>query len=234
MAPSEAAKAGPCSHAAADPQMITKLSDSWCSDTANPEAAQNDLGWSPADRRLANGGLGKCEMALLDCTPIVCDIGWYARLRALGVHCATGLHFDSVVFAPRGQFDFARDLRDASGAVVALIIPTFDERGELDDLVASDLDTGVLAGWLGRSAMLGAEMILAPRLGEPLRVVSDVRIWLGANREALVILDWQKAASQLEGVTLEVGRIKFGQELRQRLARPAPPIVVRVNARAAA
>jgi hypothetical protein len=49
MAP-ETLRAGPRDDAETRPE-ITKLGGSWCSDTANPEATQDDIAWSPADRR---------------------------------------------------------------------------------------------------------------------------------------------------------------------------------------
>jgi hypothetical protein len=203
-------------------------------DTADLEAGQVSLAWSPADWRLAKGGLSECEIALLDCVPVVRDASWYARLWDLGVRRAAGLHVEAVVFVPGCQFEFGRNLCDATGAVVALIIPALDGIGEIEDLVALDLDSGALARWRGRAAVLGAEMILAPRLGDPLRVFPDARAWLGGNCEGVMILDWRKAAAALEGVTLEVDSVEFGQQLREHLTRPAPPIVVRVNRRVAA
>lgn len=123
--------------------------------TAASEARQVNLAWSPADWRLAKGGLSECEMALLDCFPVVCDTNWYARLWGLGIRGAAGLHVESVVFLPGGQFEFWRNLRDATGAVVALIIPALDGFGEIEDLMAFDIDGGAVARWRGCAAVLG-------------------------------------------------------------------------------
>jgi len=213
---------------------LTLLGGKCFPNSAAFEATQGDLAWSPSDWRLANGGLSECKIALLDCLPVVCDANWYARVWDLGARSAAGLHVESAVFLPSGQFEFGRDLRDATGAVAALITPALDGFGEIEDLAAIDLDSGAMAQWRGRAAVLGAEMIFAPRLGDPLRVFPDAMAWLAGNREGVVILDWTKAAAALDGVTLEVESVEFGRQLRQRLARPAPPIVVRVNGRAAA
>jgi hypothetical protein len=56
--------------------------------------------------------------------------------------------------------------------------------------------------------------------------------WFCGDREG-VNLDWSPAAALLEGVTLAVDAVGFGQVLRQRLTRPALPIVVRNSAKAA-
>ena len=107
-----------------------------------------------------------------------------------------------------------------------------DQFGVTDDLVAFD-DRGRLAPGLGRARLLGEQMILAPRLGEPLRVLEDVWAWLRADRDGVVILDWRVAARRLEDVSLCVDSVEFGQSLRERLTRPAPPIFVKTRQAAA-
>ena len=70
--------------------------------------------------------------------------------------------------------------------------------------------------------MIGEQMICAPRLGEPLNVFPDIWEWLRAGRNGIVMFDWKKAARHLEGVSLSVETIEFGQVLPRRLARPPP------------
>jgi hypothetical protein len=139
------------------------------------------------------------------------------------------LRFASIAFGEQ-YFDFAVDA-DAS-AVPAFIVIARDEFGVTDDLVAFD-GQGRLAPGLGRARLLGAQMILGPRLGEPLRVFEDVWAWLRADRDGVVILDWRVAASRLEDVSLCVDSVEFGQILRERLTRPAPQIFVKTRQAAA-
>jgi hypothetical protein len=142
------------------------------------------------------------------------------------LYCSSGpLRFASVVFGKR-YFDFAVD-GDAS-AVPAFIVIARDELGVTDDLVAFD-GQGRLAPGLGRARLLGEQMIFTPRLGEPLRIFEDVWAWLRADRDGVVILDWRVAAGRLEDVPLCVDSVEFGQILRERLARPAPPIFVKIR-----
>jgi hypothetical protein len=141
-------------------------------------------------------------------------------------YCASGpLRFASVVFGER-YFDFA--VEGDPSALPAFIVIARDQFGVTDDLVAFD-GRGRLAPGLGRARLLGEQMILAPRLGEPLRVFEDVWAWLRANRDGVVILDWRVAARRLEEVSLCVDSVEFGQILRERLARPAPPIFVKIR-----
>jgi hypothetical protein len=135
-----------------------------------------------------------------------------------------------VIFSA-GYFDFAED---ASEAVSVFVACARDWRGNASDIVAFDLDGRFAAAWLGREALLGAHHVLAPRFDEPLRVFPDVWAWLRSDRDGVVILDWRRAPALLDGVTIAVDSVEFGQVLRQRLTRPAPPIVVRSSAEAAA
>jgi hypothetical protein len=141
-------------------------------------------------------------------------------------YCASGpLRFASVTFGEQ-YFDFAVDT-DAT-AVPAFIVIARDVFGVTDDLVAFD-GRGRFAPELGRARLLGAQMIFAPRLGEPLRVFEDVWAWLRADRDGVVILDWRVAARRLEDVSLCVDSVEFGQILRERLTRPAPQIFVKTR-----
>jgi hypothetical protein len=135
-----------------------------------------------------------------------------------------------VIFSA-GYFDFTAE--DDSDAVPVFIACARNWRGNAADIVAFDL-AGRLASWLGREPLLGAHHVLAPRFDEPLRVFPDVWAWLRSDRDGVVILDWRRAPALLDGVTIAVDSVEFGQVLRQRLTRPAPPIVVRRRAQVAA
>jgi hypothetical protein len=95
--------------------------------------------------------------------------------------------------------------------------------GDTSDIIAFT-DHGPIARWLKRTAVLGEQIILAPRLCEPLRVFPDVWAWLRGGRDGVVVLDWRRAAGALKGKTLEAGTIEFGSKLRKGRARWAPPM----------
>jgi hypothetical protein len=144
--------------------------------------------------------------------------------------CSSGpLRFASVVFGEQ-YFDFAVD-GDAS-AVPAFIVIARDEFGVTNDMVAFD-GQGRFATGLGRARLLGAQMIFAPRLGEPLRVLEDVWGWLRADRDGVVIIDWRVAARRLEDMSLCADSVEFGQILREQLTRPAPQIFIKTRQAAA-
>ena len=94
--------------------------------------------------RPIGGFLSEIELALLDCEPVAQHNPTHAKLFALGIHgpASTGrspfnaLRCEAVCFLPGGRFEFARDMRDASGHALAIIIPVRDEDGETIDLVA--------------------------------------------------------------------------------------------------
>lgn len=160
----QTARAGPRGDAVTCSQNAATLGGLQLSDTSRPEAEQDDLAWSRADWRLANRGWSECEIALLDCEPAVGDLRWCSRFRALGVPSVAGRHVEPVVFLPNDQFEFARDARDASGAVVAVVFSAPDDLGNPLDLAAWEPETGRLALWLGRVSMLGQDNLYGWRL----------------------------------------------------------------------
>jgi hypothetical protein len=189
--------------------------------------------------RMFGIGANEYERELGDCTLVCCDQGLHAKLFALGIRNFRGRDFfdnlqtETVVFLDGGRFEFSKYLRDASGSERAVIIPCRGAYGDVVDLAAWSPDSGRLSIWHGRAAILGRENILAPRLSGALNVFATALEWLKAGRAGIVIVDAARAADLLDGVTLAVADVAYGQALRTLLARPAPPIVVTRTARAA-
>ena len=138
-------------------------------------------------------------------------------------YCESGpVRSARVVFA-EPFFDFSSE--DDCDAAQAFVVIARGWDGVTADIAA--FDDNRLALWLGRPAVIGEQHVLGWRLGEPLRVFEDVWLWLRGERDGVVPIDWKRTASLLEGVTLGVDSVPFGQVLRERLTRPAPPIFVR-------
>jgi hypothetical protein len=182
------------------------------------------------------------EAALLDCLLVASHEPTYAKLFALGIHGPTitsgdlfvALHCDSVCFLPGGRFEFARDMRDPSGHVLAVIIPALDEWGQTIDLVAWRLDSGAVATWRGEAVMLGEEQINATRLEvDGLRAFPSPLEWLRAGRRGVVILDRERARWRLSDERLIVTDATFGRRLREALRLPEPRVFVEEKRRAA-
>ena len=136
---------------------------------------------------------------------------------------------DRVVFDGT-RFEFERYARHDGAPFSSYTTPIFDECGDPVDLLAFR-PNGPSATWLGRVAVAGAEQIWMPRrdLGEALDVHVDTLSWLRAGRVGIVIIDAQRAAEQLRGVTLRVADPVYARRLRNVLARPAPPILIAGN-----
>jgi hypothetical protein len=187
--------------------------------------------------------LGPCREALLDCAPVTTHAPTYAKLFALGIYGAalTGrsffdaLHVEAVGFLPGARFEFARDMRDASGHELAVIIPARGKAGDLIDLVAWSLDGGALATWRGVAAMLGEDMLTAPRIEiDGLHAFPGPLEWLRAGRQGVVILDADRARWRLVGERLVVADPAFGQRLRATLRLPEPRVFIQKERLAAA
>ena len=173
-------------------------------------------------------------MALLDCLPIASDSQRHASLWDLGVRNSIGLHVDSVTFHQNNIFEFARDARDASGAVLAVVFMAPDDLGDPSDLAAWEPETGRLALWLGRVSMLGQANLYGWRVAEPLIVHETALDWLQAGREGVFVIDAQRASPLLRmAEPLGVKRQEFGRQLQADLSIRAPRIVVASQRRAA-
>jgi hypothetical protein len=195
------------------------------------------------DLRLIGFGLSPSDAALLDCAPVVSHAPTYGELFSLGIHgpAVTGgspfnsLQVDPVCFLPGGRFEFARDLEDATGHALAVIIPARDRYGETIDLAAWRPTTGRFGTWRGAAVLLGEDQIDAPRLdGDCLRVFPGPAEWLRAERQGVVILDPKRARWLLAEERLLVADAPFGRQVRDMLRLPAPRIFVERRRQAAA
>jgi hypothetical protein len=163
------------------------------------------------------------------------DAGERAWLGARGIsdtaiesdpYCASGpVRRATVVF---GQyFNFVTE--DEGDAAPAFVVICRGWDGVTADIAAFDETRFAL--WLGQAPVLGEQLVLAWRLGEPLRVFEDVWAWLRGDRDGVVPVDWRRTASLLENTPLAVDAVAFGQLLRERLTRPPPPIFVKSTER---
>ena len=139
------------------------------------------------------------------------------------------LRFASVVFGEQ-YFDFATT--GNASAVSAFVLICRDWDGATTDIAAFNKDR--LALWLRRAPSIGEQLVLGPRLGEPLQVFDSIWAWLRGGRDGILPVDWKRTARLLEDVSICVNSVEFGQVLSERLARPAPPIFVKTKTRAAA
>ncbi len=110
-------------------------------------------------------------------------------------------------------FDFAE-----AEATDAFVVIARNELGVASDIVAFHGAVPV-SRWIGREPMLGADLVLAPRLGAPLRLYPNVPAWLCGSREGIVVFDWPKAAHRLDGVSLVVATKEFANLAFNRLKR---------------
>ncbi len=175
--------------------------------------------------------LSPFEEELTNCEPVVCDHALWAHLFERGIRTGQGffdaLKTEAVVFLPGGRFEFAKHLRDATGAVRAIIISCRNQSGEIVDIAAWLPDTGAIALWRGSVGALGEDNILAPRI-DPLLVCETATEWLRAGRKGVFIIDLKRAAAALDGQTLAAADRRFGRALRSRLApfMSRPPRIV--------
>ena len=201
--------------------------------TGNADTADLPEGYD-GDPRLLGVGLNECEAAHGSCAPLVLNMALYAKLFALGIRGRAvdgygpfdSLVYDTVAFLAGGRFEFARYVRDATGAKTAIIIPARDEYLEHVDLVALDLDTGETATWLGRIALLGQEWLSAAMFDEPLLVHETPLDWLRAGREGLCVVDPGRAGRLLAGRSIAVTDVAHAVELRAAL-RLEPEIFIK-------
>jgi hypothetical protein len=99
---------------------------------------------------------------------------------------------DRICFLPDCKFEFERYSQGDTTAVSAATIVCRDELGDMADLCAWDVATNRAALWLGRVAMLGEQVPLEPRIGEPLMVF--LRLLNGFVLNAAASLSWTRTA----------------------------------------
>jgi hypothetical protein len=156
----------------------------------------------------------------------------YASLMRLGVPAPAIWHDlparAGVVFREGSRFDFAADLpADRDDEVVsAMVLLALDEDSYPVDLVAWTAKPYRIESWLGATPFLGAENLLAPRLGDGLKVFPTPMEWLKGERDGVVIVDPAEAKWVLVYEQLVVGDVTFARELREKLSLPVPRISI--------
>ena len=131
------------------------------------------------------------------------------------------------------DFEFARDARDPSEAVAAIVLAAPDELGQLTDLAAWEPETGRMALLLGRVSMLGQDNLYGWRLCEPLLMHDTPLEWLMAGREGVFVIDPERASPLLRAVEpLGVQSPEFGRQIQAALTIRAPRILVATRRRA--
>jgi hypothetical protein len=142
-------------------------------------------------------------------------------------YCTSGpVRRATVVF---GEQFFNFEVAEEGDATPGFVLICRGWDGVTADIAAFDETKCQL--WLGQAPVLGEQLVLAWRLGEPLRVFEDIWSWLRGDRDGVVPVDWRRTASLLENTPLAVDTVAFGQILRERLTRPPPPIFVKSTER---
>lgn len=134
------------------------------------------------------------------------------------------------------RFEFERFSRFHIDADETFILMALDQNGEPADLVAWRAEpSGFLASWLGRAAMLGAEQLDMPRLGEPLRVHESTLEWLKHKREGVVVIDPIRAGPMLRDAgSIVVNSWTHKARLADMMTVKLPRIIVEPGVRAQA
>ena len=102
----------------------------------------------------------------------------------------------------------------------------WNEWGTAHDLVAWSPRDGWAGTWLGRAGGLGECDLQAPRVGDALSVFLNIADWLRAGRDGFAIVDKNKGARLLEGMTVKAFDLEEGVKLRKIMERPRARIVV--------
>jgi hypothetical protein len=115
---------------------------------------------------------------------------------------------------------------DGEAARAALIVPAVED-GAVSDRVACSIETRRMRSRLGVIAVVGLEEIERARTTDaPLLVFDDAIGWLRGNTRGAVILDWDKAALDLDGVSVLMCSASLAPRLRDATRRcwPRPTI----------
>jgi hypothetical protein len=156
-------------------------------------------------------------------------------LTALGLTDvrASAWGFDAVV--PEG--DTYRPAQANEQGHQAAIVPAMDDDGSMADLVAQGLNSGKMLPRLGSAILLGVDEVQSARLAErPLIVFSDALSWLRGHTRGVVVVNWQEAGRELEGVKTVLCRSELAPSLQEATRRcwPVPTIAVAGGLRHAA
>jgi hypothetical protein len=119
-----------------------------------------------------------------------------------------------------------RPALDGETAHAAFIVPAVEDGGVVD-LVACTVSPRRMRSRLGVAAVVGLEEIERARTTHaPLLVFDDAIGWLRGNTRGAVILDWDKAALDLDGVSVLMCSASLAPRLRDATRRcwPRPTI----------
>jgi hypothetical protein len=141
--------------------------------------------------------------------------------------------FDAVV--PEG--DTYRPAEADEQGHQAAVVPAMDEGGAMVDLVAQGLNSGKMLPRLGSAVLLGlAEVQTARDDDRPLIVFSNASSWLRGHTRGVVVVKWQEAGRELEGVETLLCRSELAPRLQEATRRcwPVPTIAAAGGLRHAA
>ena len=107
----------------------------------------------------------------------------------------------------------------------------------LVDLVAQGLNSGKMLPRLGSAVLLGVDEVQSARDADrPLIVFSNALSWLRGHTRGVVVVNWQEAGRELEGVETLLCRNDLAGRLHEATRRcwPVPTIAVAGGLRHAA
>jgi hypothetical protein len=119
-----------------------------------------------------------------------------------------------------------RPALDGETAHAAFIVPAVEDGGVVD-LVACALASRRMRSRLGVAAVVGLEEIERARDADaPLIVFDDAGRWLRGNTHGAVVVDWKRAAGEVEGVPVLLCSATLAPRLREATRRCWPrPII---------
>jgi hypothetical protein len=228
MPPSEAARVGPPSDAAAGAQEFALISRPCSSFAITSEPLTQARNASVPSRALASDDAERRYGALPELT-------WeaYSWFLAKGVSPAALIYPETLrrtrvsVHCDDPFFDFVED--DGEDEEDAIIFLARDDEGFPSDLVAWTCGSRRLSTHWGAVSVLGADDIVAPRVTpEGALVVHRTPLgWLRAGREGVVVVEARRAAQLLRDFGPLAGEDEaHGCELRELFRRQEPRIYV--------
>jgi hypothetical protein len=118
----------------------------------------------------------------------------------------------------------------------AVIVPAV-EQGVVVDLVAQGLNSGRMLSRLGATALLGSDEIERARQSDDALIVfNNAMSWLRGHTRGVVVVNWQEAGRELEGVETLLCRKDLAERLHKATRRcwPLPTIAIAGGLRHAA